>query len=80
MNGFGPFIEPFVWFKLYWAAWALLLGAVATVSWVRGRESGMRHRLRTVRVRLTGPVVRTAGVAIALIPGSAGSSSTTRTY
>lgn len=24
MNGFGPFIGPFVWFKLYWAAWALL--------------------------------------------------------
>ena len=30
MNGFGPFVGPFVWFKLYWAAWALLLA--------RGRE------------------------------------------
>ncbi len=24
MNGFGPFVAPFVWFKAYWAAWALL--------------------------------------------------------
>ena len=29
MNGFGPFIEPFVWFKLYWTAWAILLAALA---------------------------------------------------
>ncbi|HEV2146397.1 MAG TPA: hypothetical protein VGR37_03180, partial [Longimicrobiaceae bacterium] len=25
MRGFGPFLAPFVWFKLYWAAWTLLL-------------------------------------------------------
>ena len=37
MNGFGPFLEPFVWFKLYWAAWALLLAVVAILFWVRGR-------------------------------------------
>ncbi|MGH7553863.1 MAG: ABC transporter permease, partial [Longimicrobiales bacterium] len=67
MNGFGPFIGPFVWFKLYWAAWALLLAVVATVLWVRGRESGMRRRLRQARARFTGPVMRTAGVATLLI-------------
>jgi hypothetical protein len=67
MNGFGPYIEPIVWFKLYWAAWALLLGVVACVLWVRGRESGMRHRLNQARARFAGPALRTASVATLLI-------------
>lgn len=72
MNGFGPFVGPFVWFKLYWAAWALLLTAVAVLLWVRGREPGLRARLRQARTRFTGPVARVAGVAIVLIVGLGG--------
>ncbi|MBW3553516.1 MAG: hypothetical protein KY466_08400 [Gemmatimonadetes bacterium] len=67
MNGFGRFAEPLVWFRLYWAAWALLLLVVAVLLRVRGREPGIRRRLRHARARFTGPVARTAGVAIALI-------------
>ena len=67
MNGFGPFLAPFVWFKLYWAAWALLLGVVAVLFWVRGREPGVRRRFAQARARLRGPAARTAGVAAALI-------------
>ena len=67
MNGFGPFLRPLVWFRLYWAAWALLLGVAAGLLVVRGRESGMRRRLRQARARFTGPVARAAGVACALI-------------
>jgi len=67
MNGFGPFVGPFVWFKLYWAAWAPLLAVVALVFWVRGREPGARGRLREARARFTAPVARASGVAIALI-------------
>jgi hypothetical protein len=58
MNGFGPFLRPFVWFKLYWAAWALLLGVVATLFWVRGREPacgvGWRGRGRVSTARPPG--------------------------
>lgn len=72
MNGFGPFVGPFVWFKLYWAAWALLLAVVAALFWVRGREPGLRSRLRQARTRFAGPVARTAVVAIALIVGFGG--------
>jgi ABC-type transport system involved in multi-copper enzyme maturation permease subunit len=67
MNGFGPFIRPWIWFKLYWAAWALLLSVVAALFWVRGREPGVRHRLARVRARLRGPLARAAGAAIVLI-------------
>lgn len=67
MNGFGPFLRPFLWFKLYWAAWALLLGVVALLFWVRGREPGLRRRFGMARARFRGPAARTAGVAAALI-------------
>ena len=57
MRGLGPFIAPWLSFKLYWAAWALLLATVASLFWVRGRELGgavvggaveevQQHRLR----------------------------------
>lgn len=67
MNGFGPFLGPFLWFKLYWAAWALLLGVVALLFWVRGREPGLRRRFGMARARFRGPAARTAGVAAVLI-------------
>jgi hypothetical protein len=67
MNGFGPFVRPFVWFKLYWAAWAMLLGVVTMLFWVRGPELGLRQRLATARARFTGRTARVAGLAVALI-------------
>jgi ABC-type transport system involved in multi-copper enzyme maturation permease subunit len=67
MNGFGPFTVPFAWFKLYWAVWALLLGVLSVVFWVRGRESGLRRRFALARARFIGPVARSAGVTIVLI-------------
>jgi hypothetical protein len=66
MNGFGPFVAPFIAFKLYWASWALLLGAIALLFWARGSELGLRKRLVAARARLTAPVLRLAGVAIVL--------------
>jgi ABC-type transport system involved in multi-copper enzyme maturation permease subunit len=67
MNGFGPFVRGLVWFKLYWAAWALLLGVLASLFWVRGRTPGPRARIALARSRLTRPVLRAAGVAVGLI-------------
>ncbi|MGH7502843.1 MAG: ABC transporter permease, partial [Longimicrobiales bacterium] len=67
MNGFGPFVGPFVWFKLYWAAWALLLSLIASALWVRGREPGLLRRLRVARERFGGGTARAAAVAILLI-------------
>lgn len=67
MNGFGPFVTPFVWFKLYWAAWAMLFAVVMMLFWVRGPELGIRQRLATARARLTGRTARMAAVAVVLI-------------
>jgi ABC-type transport system involved in multi-copper enzyme maturation permease subunit len=67
MRGFGPSIGPWAWFKLYWAAWALVLGVVGRLLWVRGRESGLGARLRIARLRMTGATVGTAVLAGGLV-------------
>ena len=72
MRGFGPSLGPWLWFMLYWAAWALLLGVAARLLWVRGLERGPRVRLRLARGRFTRPTVAAAAVAAGLVLGLGG--------
>ena len=67
LNGLAPFVEGIVWFKLWWAAWALLFALLANLFWVRGRELGFRRRLMLARQRLQGSALRAAAVAVTLI-------------
>lgn len=67
MRGFGASLVPWTWFKLYWAAWALLLALVARLLWVRGREGGLRVRLQLARTRFTRPARWITAAAVALI-------------
>lgn len=72
MNGFGPFLRPWAWFRAWWLAIAVILSAAAIVLWVRGNDLGLRWRWRLARQRATGGVRRTAlaaGVAAALCGG-----------
>src|SRR3546814_20732414 len=52
MNGYGHFIGPWLWFRAYWGAFALLLLGVATAMWPRGTLLGWKDRLKTARLRL----------------------------
>ena len=67
MRGFGPSLGAWAWFKLYWAAWALLLAVAGTLLWVRGREGGLGVRLRLARGRLTRPTAGVAAAAVGLV-------------
>ena len=67
MRGFAGTVGPWLWFKLYWAAWALLLAVAARVLWVRGRESGFGKRMRIARLRFSRATVGAAGLAAVLI-------------
>ncbi|HVG44370.1 MAG TPA: M1 family aminopeptidase, partial [Longimicrobium sp.] len=64
MNGYGHVPAEWRWFALYWTAIGALLLVAAHLFWVRGRETGLRWRLRLARRRLTGPLLGvTAGLA-----------------
>jgi ABC-2 type transport system permease protein len=67
LRGFGASIGPWLWFKLYWGAWALLLMVAAKLFWVRGREQGVLSRLKLARRRLTRSTISVAAAALALI-------------
>ena len=67
MNGFGSIVEAFVWFKLYWAAWAVLFAVAATLFWIRGPQLGVRARLATARARFQGASARIAMLAVVFI-------------
>jgi ABC-type transport system involved in multi-copper enzyme maturation permease subunit len=67
MRGFGSSLAPWLWFKLYWAAWALLLAVVARLLWVRGKDHHFGVRLHVARHRLTRATALVGALAIGLI-------------
>ncbi len=67
LNGLAPFLQGLVWFKLYWAAWALLVSVLASLFWVRGRDQGFGQRWALARQRFHGPTMRAAAFAALLI-------------
>jgi ABC-2 type transport system permease protein len=67
MRGFSGTLVPWLWFKLYWAAWALLLAVVARLLWVRGRESAFRTRLEVARLRFNRSTASIVGLTVGLI-------------
>jgi len=67
IRGFGGALEPWLWFKLYWAAWAVLLAVAATLLWPRGPERSLWSRLHLARRRFTRATVGVAATAVALI-------------
>ena len=65
MNGWGPFVWPFVWWKLYWSALAVLLLVGADLFWVRGGETSREQRVRLAKQRFRGRVrVAALGAAV----------------
>jgi ABC-type transport system involved in multi-copper enzyme maturation permease subunit len=67
MRGFGTSIGPWLWFRLYWTAWALLLVVTATLFWIRGMEGSVKARLREARIRFTRTTAGVSFIAVTLI-------------
>jgi hypothetical protein len=72
LNGFGPFVGPYVLLKAYWAGWALLLALLASLLWVRGRDLGLARRLQLARARATPRLLAVAVPALLLVGGAGG--------
>ncbi|NDK55690.1 ABC transporter permease/M1 family aminopeptidase [Pontibacter fetidus] len=67
MRGFGYTLGPWLWFKVYWAAWALLLAVAARLLWVRGSEQGFKNRLKIAQHRFRHATIWAAIVSVGLI-------------
>ncbi|MCI0533822.1 MAG: hypothetical protein L0Z50_01200 [Verrucomicrobiales bacterium] len=72
ISGFGASLAPWMWFKLYWAGWALLLAVAARLLWARGAERGLWSRLHLARRRFTRPTAAVAAIAVTLILSAGG--------
>lgn len=46
MNGFGHTVAPFYLFKVYWAAFGLILAGLTSILWARGTESSLAWRIK----------------------------------
>ena len=69
MNGFGPFLQPLVWFRVYWGIAAVLLAIVTNLLWTRGTESSWRVRMKLARERLSAASLAGAAVCAVLMVG-----------
>ena len=67
MRGFGLTITPWLWFKLYWAAWALLLLVAGVLFWPRGKERNFSIRLHLARDRFRGKTMLVAGIGAIMV-------------
>ena len=55
MNGFGHFILPIGWFKIYWTAFAVSLAILSNLFWVRGLETSLKWRTQLARRQFVKP-------------------------
>ena len=70
MNGYGHFVVGFVWYKVLWAAVAVLMAVLARLAWVRGEESTLAVRLTQARRRLSPAIWTTLGAASVVALGA----------
>ncbi|NKB87287.1 MAG: hypothetical protein GKS06_03580 [Acidobacteria bacterium] len=64
MNQHGWFLDPFMWFKAYWAGFAILLAVLSNLLWPRGVDGRIRGRLSEAKLR-----ARTASLALGCVGG-----------
>ncbi len=64
MNKYGHFAASFSVFKLYWAAFAVLLACLTNLLWVRGQEGRLKWRFSLAKLRLTRPVITQMALSV----------------
>jgi hypothetical protein len=52
MNGYGHYVQPVLWSTVYWLAWAVLMGVIASLLARRGAEINLGARLRNAKQSL----------------------------
>ena len=66
MNGYGHFLAAYVWVKLYWVAFSIILFIIAVLFSIRGTETNMLTRWKLGRLRITKPVIKMGVVVLTI--------------
>lgn len=66
MNGYGHFLGPFLWFKMYWLFFGVLLFIVTVGLRVRGMKGSLISRLRILRQKIDPPLRKTAYASLGI--------------
>ena len=72
MNGFKPYIERLVVYKIYWGSFAVLLGFVSNIFWNRGLTGDFKSRYEIAKTRMTSRL-KNGSIVFGLIFFGAGS-------
>ncbi len=67
LNGYGPFLQPLFWFRIYWLIAAVLLAIITNLLWVRGTESSWRVRMKLAAARFSRGTLAGASVCVVLL-------------
>ena len=54
MNGWGPYVAGLAWFRTYWLLFTALLCVVASLFWVRGKDTSWASRWHEAKQNFTG--------------------------
>ncbi|MFP2994805.1 M1 family aminopeptidase [Spongiivirga sp. MCCC 1A20706] len=60
MNGYGHFLEPYLWIKAYWLLFGIMLLIVSALLMNRGAETRLSIRIKTIRNRITKPILNSS--------------------
>lgn len=58
IRGFDPHVVPWLWFKSYWAAWAVLFSVITILFWVRGQGQSLKDRFRSAKFGSSGMLTK----------------------
>ncbi|SEK49580.1 Peptidase family M1 [Aquimarina amphilecti] len=58
MNGYGHFLKPYLWIKIYWLLFASLLLIISAILSVRGTETKLIKRFKGVKHRFSKRIIQ----------------------
>lgn len=67
ISGFDPYVTPWLWFKLYWVSWAILLSLVILLFWNRGKENFFSKRIAKAKNNFSATTAKVGIPAIVIL-------------
>ncbi|WP_075341005.1 ABC transporter permease/M1 family aminopeptidase [Tenacibaculum agarivorans] len=58
MNGYGHFLQPYLWIKMYWIVFGILILTISSLLIQRGTATNLWLRLKRLKYQITKPVLK----------------------